>query len=234
MDEEIPNPEADTRPPVNDAVRIQILATEHWGLLANRSMIWNEMFTRAGMFITILSASIVSMAFVAQATGFDRSFRVFTLLVLAVTLVMGIGTLIRLADALEEDIWLILAMNRLRHAYLDLEPDLERYFTTGHHDDLPGILMSVGPNRRVGGAGRMLSAIATMIAVLDCLLIGAIFTLLANIVVDDAVVATTIGIVATIPIVVYAMVLLPLRQIRRGIESLEVRFPTGEKQSRPG
>jgi hypothetical protein len=214
------------RPIAPDALRIQILATEHWGLLATRSMIWNEMFTRAGMCITILSASIVSMAFVAQATGFDTDFRVFTLLVLVVTLVMGIATLIRLADALEEDIWLVMAMNRLRHAYLDCAPDLEPYFTTGHHDDLPSILLSVGPNRRVGGVGRMLSAIATMIAIIDCLLVGAILTLLANLLIDDTVVSTVVGIVGTFPVVVYVMVIVPLRQIRRGIASLEPRFPS--------
>jgi hypothetical protein len=46
---------------------MQILATGHWGLLATRSMIWNEIFMRAGMFLTTLSASIVALALVAQA-----------------------------------------------------------------------------------------------------------------------------------------------------------------------
>ena len=55
------------RPPAPDALRIQILATEHWGMLATRSMTWNEMFARAGMFITVLSASIVSMALCTTA-----------------------------------------------------------------------------------------------------------------------------------------------------------------------
>lgn len=44
-----------TRPEVSDAMRLQILATEHWSLLATRSMTWNEMFTRASMFLTVLS-----------------------------------------------------------------------------------------------------------------------------------------------------------------------------------
>jgi hypothetical protein len=34
----------------------------------------------------------------------------------------------------------VLAMNRLRHAYLKIEPGLEPYFTTGHHDDERGLL----------------------------------------------------------------------------------------------
>jgi hypothetical protein len=31
-------------------------------------------------------------------------------------------------------------MNRLRHAYLRIEPGLEPYLTTGHHDDERGVL----------------------------------------------------------------------------------------------
>ena len=36
------------------SLRSQILATEHWSLLATRSMTWNEIFSRAAMFITVL------------------------------------------------------------------------------------------------------------------------------------------------------------------------------------
>src|SRR5690606_35674627 len=121
---------------IPDALRVQILATEHWSLLATRSMTWNEIFTRASMFLTSLSAAVVSLALIAQATGFDESFRAFALVVLPVVLFLGIGTLIRLGDAMSEDAILLLGMNRLRHAYLELAPDLERFFVTGHHDDL--------------------------------------------------------------------------------------------------
>jgi hypothetical protein len=33
----------------------------------------------------------------------------------------------------------VLAMNRLRRAYLTIAPGLEPYFTTGHHDDERGL-----------------------------------------------------------------------------------------------
>src|SRR5690242_7235334 len=76
---------------VTDAVRAQILATEHWSLLATRSMTWNEVFSRASMFITVLSASVVALALVAQATGFGPGFRLFALLVLPVVLLVGVA-----------------------------------------------------------------------------------------------------------------------------------------------
>jgi len=48
------------------AVRVQILATEHWSLLATRSMTWSEIFSRAGIFLTVVSASVVALALVAR------------------------------------------------------------------------------------------------------------------------------------------------------------------------
>ena len=48
----------------------QILATEHWSLLGTRSLIWNEALSRATVFLTVLSASIISLALLADATGF--------------------------------------------------------------------------------------------------------------------------------------------------------------------
>lgn len=50
-----------------------------------------------------------------------------------------------------EETQLALAMNRLRRAYLTLEPGLERYLTTGHHDDERGLIatdMFAQPSRR--------------------------------------------------------------------------------------
>lgn len=65
MDQEVSGTAPADCPDPTDSVRMQILATEHWSLLATRSMVWNEMFTRAGMFLTTLSASIVALALVA-------------------------------------------------------------------------------------------------------------------------------------------------------------------------
>lgn len=48
----------------------QILATEHWSLLAARSLIWNEALNRAAVFLTVLSAAIIALALLADATGF--------------------------------------------------------------------------------------------------------------------------------------------------------------------
>ena len=74
------------------ALRVQLLATEHWSLLATRSLSWNESFARAGMFLTLLSGAIVALALVAQATSFGDAFVLFAVMILPVVLFIGVAT----------------------------------------------------------------------------------------------------------------------------------------------
>jgi len=139
----------------------QFLATEHWSLLATRSMTWNEIFSRTGTYLTVLSATVIALSLVANATGFGQNFRTFALLILPVVLLVGVGTYFRLVEADIEDAWLVIGMNRLRHAYLELAPELEPYFVASHHDDprrcdpaARGVAAGepgFGPRRRRGG-----------------------------------------------------------------------------------
>jgi hypothetical protein len=129
----------------------QILGTEHWSLLATRLLIWNEALSRATVFLTVLSASIISLALLADATGFGPQTTSLALVLLPVVLLLGIATYVRQVQINDEEFQLVLAMNRLRHAYLKIEPGLEPYFTTGHHDDEGGLVatyMLEHPSRR--------------------------------------------------------------------------------------
>jgi hypothetical protein len=204
---------------------MQILATEHWSLLATRSMTWNELFTRASMFITVLSASIVALALVAQATDFDSTFRTFALLVLPVALVLGIGTYIRLGDAMAEDVWLVMGMNRLRRGYLDLAPDLESYFITSAHDDIASIMQTRGPLGDQISPSRILAATPTIVAIMNSVLVGVIAALSVGIVNDNSGLTTTTGIVLTIASAVLLVGILPMREISKLSKQLVPRFP---------
>lgn len=126
------------------ALRAQLLATEHWSLLATRSLSWNESFSRAGMFLSLLSGAVVALALVAQATAFGGGFSVFALLLLPVVLYVGIATFVRLVEINNEDLVWVRGMNRLRRAYLELDPDLERHFITGITDDAAGFMKTYG------------------------------------------------------------------------------------------
>lgn len=59
------------------SAKLQILSTEHYSLMSSRALAWNEAFSRAGMFLSTLSGSIVALALVAQASEFGEGFRVF-------------------------------------------------------------------------------------------------------------------------------------------------------------
>ena len=107
-----------------------ILATEHWSLLASRSLIWNEAMSRAAVFLTVLSASIIALALLADATGFGAQTTTLALVLLPVVLLLGIATYVRLVQINTEEFQLVLAMNRLRRAYLTIAPGLQPYF---HH-----------------------------------------------------------------------------------------------------
>ncbi len=78
------------------ALRLQILTTEHWSLLSTRALSWNEAFSRATMFLSVLSGAVVALALVAQATAFGEGFMTFALLILPVVLFVGVATFMRL------------------------------------------------------------------------------------------------------------------------------------------
>ena len=147
-----------TTPPgtgLNDPRALQILSTEHWSLLAGRSLAYNEAFPRAGMFLTALSASMVAIAFVAQADRAGSAFPTFTLILLGFDLFVGLTTYLRLVETTREDLRSVQGMNRIRHAYLEMVPGLAPYFVSSDRDDLAGILMTYeGPSREDMMAGR--------------------------------------------------------------------------------
>lgn len=126
------------------ALRLQVLATEHWGLLATRAVAWNESFTRAGMFLSTLSGAIVALALVAQATAFGSGFFVFALVVLPVVLFIGLATVVRMGKTNYTDALCVIGMNRIRQAYLQVTPEVEPFLVMSPHDDLDSVNLSMG------------------------------------------------------------------------------------------
>ena len=138
-----------------DPRALQILTTEHWSLLATRSLSYNEAFTRAGMFLTALSASMVAIAFIAQADRTGSAVPTFTIVLLGFDLFVGLTTYLRLVETTREDLRSVQGMNRIRHAYLEMTPGLAPYFVSSDRDDLAGILLTYeGPAREDMMAGR--------------------------------------------------------------------------------
>lgn len=161
------------------SVRAQLLATEHWGLLASRSTAQAEVLTRISMFLTFTSASVVSVALVGQATGFSDAFVLLAVVVLFIDAAIGLLTQLRVMNVAHEDLMYVTAMNRLRAAYVDLDPGVAPYLMASHHDDEAGSVQTYyffgnrGSFSHVAGSSMifMTTANAALIAILAGLLV---------------------------------------------------------------
>jgi hypothetical protein len=167
---------------ISPALRLQILSTEHWSLLASRALAWNEAFSRAGMFLTTLTGATVALALVAQASAFGEGFTLVALIILPIVLLIGVATYIRLGASNYHEAMCVIGMNRIRAAYLELAPDLERYFVMSAHDDPEGIGITMGVQPG-GGRGFWLAQIIagtpTVVMILNSVLAGVIAALAA-------------------------------------------------------
>ena len=120
------------------SLRAQMLATEHWSLLASRSTTQSEVLTRIAIFLTLVSAGLVTLGVLGNATGFSGWFGVAALGILFLLVLLGLITQLRVFNTAQEDLAYVLAMNRLRAAYVDLDPGIRPYLMMGTTDDLRG------------------------------------------------------------------------------------------------
>src|SRR5438046_349770 len=162
---------------------LQILATENCGLPATRSLTYTESLGRVSMFLGILSGAVIALALVAQADHFGPTFISIAILMLAVVLFAGIATIARLMSLNRDDYRWVIGMNRLRHAYLEMHPELESVFVTSPYDDVPGALRTFGINvtagRRLGSALHVFQTLPGMLAVIVAAVAGAIGALVS-------------------------------------------------------
>lgn len=201
----------------------QFLATEHWSLLATRSMTWTEIFSRTNTYLTVLSASVIALSLVANASGFGRDFLTFALLVLPVVLFIGVGTFFRLIEADIEDAWLVIGMNRLRHAYIELAPEIEPYLVASKHDDQSGILMTYSFRRRVG-LTHWMSGSHVVVGIIDSVVVGVLAGVICEAAGAGAGGRAVIGVLA---VLATATVLgfLGYRKVREATHNYQPRFP---------
>src|ERR1700686_337855 len=165
------------------AAELQILATEHWSLLATRSLTYTESLGRVNVFLAILSGAVIALALVAQADHFGATFIAIAALTLLVVLFVGVATIARLMHLNRDDYRWVVGMNRLRHAYLELHPELEPNFITSPYDDVPGALRTLGIDitvaRGVGSALHVFQTLPGMLSVIVAPIVAAIGALVA-------------------------------------------------------
>jgi hypothetical protein len=222
-------------PSRRDSEVLQILATEHWSLLATRALTYQESLGRVSMFLTILSGAVIALALVAQADHFGPAFFASAIFMLVVVFITGVFTVARLQALNRDDFRWVLGMNRLRNAYLELHPELEPHFTTGRHDDFPGALQTLGiaplGADRLGSLYHGLQTLPGMLSMIVASVGGAIGGLIAAGFGGPPVVILLSGFAAFL-LAAVAMVVWLSRSVRTLTPDLAARFPSPKASPR--
>lgn len=210
-------------------LRLQILTTEHWSLLSTRALTWTDAFSRATMFLSAVTGSVVALALVAGVMGFDDGFVVFALLLLPVLLFVGVSTFWRLIEVNREDVRWVVGMNRLRHAYLEAAPELRPYFVTGWTDDEGGIMTTFGARPGAGSFAHEFVTTPGLIAVIDGVIAGVLAATLGL----QIGAGTAIGLALAVGACVATVALLATLQYRLVIRprGLEPSFPEPQREA---
>ena len=149
-------------------------------------------------------------------------------MLLGFDLFIGLATLGRISAASGEEIRALQGMNRLRHAYLEMVPALEPYFSTSPHDDLLSVVSiygrTEGPGSPLGYFAHGLTTTPGMVATITAAVGGAFaaaFVLLLGASTMIAIVAGLVGF-GILTVIVWVAALGRFQAVER---SMEVRFP---------
>jgi hypothetical protein len=181
--------------------------------------------SRGTLFIAALSGSVVSLALVSQAADFGDGFVAFALVLLPVVYFLGVVTVARLAQINGEDAKWVQGLNRLRHAYLEIAPELEPYFVTSRYDDADGVVWSTVARTQLRAPIQSFIALPGLIAVVDSVVAGAIAGIAAVGLDLSTAAALGLGAVAFVASL-GVFVGFAVRTIASYRRSLDARFPT--------
>jgi hypothetical protein len=194
-------------------------------------MTYTESFSRIGMFFTVLTGAIISLALLAQVEHFNQAFVGAALLILSVVFFVGLVTVGRVSALNREDARWVAGMNRLRHAYLEMHPELERYFITDNHDDMKGILTTMGivgitpGSRTIADSLHGFTTLPAMLLIIVAVVGGVLGALIAGAFGASEGIAISAGcLVFLITDVILAI--LTRRAFFASIKTLEARFPS--------
>jgi hypothetical protein len=240
--EPVPNP-----PPTDDGataadrprgatpvqLRLQILTTEHWSLLASRGLAWNEAFARAGMYLSTLSATLVALGLIGGIDGFGDVFFTFAYVVLPVVLFIGIGAWLRMGISNYHEAQTVFGMNRIRGAYLEIAPDLEPYFVMGVHDDPAGIGITMALPKGTPVLVHLISSTPFLVVILNAVVAGAIAALVLVRSVAAPAAVVVLGAVAVSIVMLILQMAVARRNIAIGQRSIQPLFPTPDGATEP-
>ena len=188
-----------------------------------------ESLGRTTIYLGTLSATLVALALIVQGDTTESDFRLLALVLLPALVFLGTVTFVRVLENSIEDSYYVMAINRIRHYYIEHAGDDARYFTLGGYDDLDGAYDNMG---LANSRWRPFFSVAAVIALINSMVAGA-FVAIAIDAVSPRSLAISAGIVVTA--VAFAMhYTLGWRRYVRAMERHTPLFPSSATSpSRP-
>jgi hypothetical protein len=118
----------DVREHSQNGAFMQALSAEFSMLQGARGATISESSSRSSLYMTTLSASVVALALVAQASRFGVSFFIFALAIMPVVFFLGIATYYRLLETGVEDVIYARAISKIRDFFSEIEPAQAAFF----------------------------------------------------------------------------------------------------------
>lgn len=123
---------------VDQQKSIQCLTTEHFTLQGSKNATIAEANGRTSIFLGAVSSGVVALAFIGQVSDISQGFFAFALVLLPCLFFIGVATFVRVVQTAIEDVIYTRGINRIRHYYVEVSPQIEDYFVLPIYDDIAG------------------------------------------------------------------------------------------------
>ncbi len=212
---------------------LQFLTTEHFTLQTERASASSDVNARVQLYMSALSATLISLALVAQLSDLGTAFRGFALVLLPTVYVFGLVTMGRLSQAWVAWFGATQGMARIRHYYIEIAPGMAPYFVMPTDDDLMRTLAGSG----IGRSRPILEGLYTApaaVGIVNSIVGGAFVGLVAHVLSDGSLLLTAVFGGAGFVMSFLGLVKLGERGFKRRLASFDVRFPSTEAPEREG
>jgi hypothetical protein len=159
---------------LDDPRALQILTTEHFGLMSTRTLGYQEMFGRTTIFVSALSGTVITLALLAQATKFGPEILWYVLVLISILLFIGLGTFVRSVVINFEDARWVAGLSLLHQAYLEIVPGLEPFLVPARDPRTGRQPLGYGARQHLAEVAKSLTTTSSVVATLNSVLAGSL------------------------------------------------------------
>jgi hypothetical protein len=168
---------------------LQFMTTEHVTLQTAKQAIVAESNGRAALYLSSVSSGVVALAFIGQMSQLGDAFFLFGLAIFLPLFFLGIATFVRLEETATESMMHARRINRIRHYYVQVAPEMAPYFVRRTHDDMVDFLdelamFDAGKRSRLWGWWHMFLTISGAVAAINAVVGAMFFGFLAHVALD--------------------------------------------------